>query len=360
MRRLFCRIVVALYQQQTEERTAASCQDCLLLGYDQFGRVSDYSEADMQGIITSIYDMRFAFGSLLSFVFAEHLGRKKMILAGGITMIISPIILTSFTTIAQLLVGRVVTGIAIDGLIQWRLPVAFRAFFAICLVLQIILLTETARFLIEHDYGAEAAAVLARLDNTDSTDEGVIGSCRIIEISIAHENKDGLFKYRELIQDGNMIKYYAPVVDQQNRRLSRTISLILGGCTSLKYLVGPLIPLCSVDRFGRRALLMFFSSGLCFCSSTASILLSIGTQSTARGSTAIITPIAIQNICWRTFVIFAVFIACWVPVVYAFVPETNALELEYVESYLSRVDGAVAYGKARVGGRYGDERTGKL
>jgi len=44
-----------------------------------------------------------------------------------------------------------------------------------------------------------------------------------------------------------------------------------------------------------------------------------------------ITPIAIANIAWRTFIIFAVFCALWVPIVYAFFPETNGLELEDVD-----------------------------
>lgn len=44
-----------------------------------------------------------------------------------------------------------------------------------------------------------------------------------------------------------------------------------------------------------------------------------------------ITPIAIGNIGWRTFIIFAVFNALWVPLVYAFFPETNGLELEDID-----------------------------
>ena len=44
-----------------------------------------------------------------------------------------------------------------------------------------------------------------------------------------------------------------------------------------------------------------------------------------------ITPIAIDNIDWRTFVIFAVFCALWVPIVYFFFPETNQLQLEDID-----------------------------
>ena len=40
-----------------------------------------------------------------------------------------------------------------------------------------------------------------------------------------------------------MINYYAPVVYASTMHLSRTMSLILGGCTALTYLVGSCIPL---------------------------------------------------------------------------------------------------------------------
>jgi hypothetical protein len=44
-----------------------------------------------------------------------------------------------------------------------------------------------------------------------------------------------------------------------------------------------------------------------------------------------ITPIAINNIGWKTYIIFAVLNAAWVPVIYLFFPETKGLELEAVD-----------------------------
>ena len=52
-----------------------------------------------------------------------------------------------------------------------------------------------------------------------------------------------------------MINYYAPVVYANAMHLSRNLSLILGGCTSLAYLAASFIPLWTVEKFGRRALL---------------------------------------------------------------------------------------------------------
>ena len=44
-----------------------------------------------------------------------------------------------------------------------------------------------------------------------------------------------------------------------------------------------------------------------------------------------ITPIAIQNIGWRTYIIFAVLNATWVPIIFFFFPETKGMQLEDVD-----------------------------
>ncbi|KAF4990462.1 hypothetical protein FGRMN_8455 [Fusarium graminum] len=44
-----------------------------------------------------------------------------------------------------------------------------------------------------------------------------------------------------------------------------------------------------------------------------------------------ITPISIDNIGWRTYIIFAVLNALWVPLIFLFFPETKGLELEDVD-----------------------------
>lgn len=318
--------------------------------------------ANLLFLVTSIYDIGCAVGCLFAFFYGHRFGRKKMIIAGGSIMIIGTIILGSSYSVAQFLVGRIVTGlgnginsstvptyqsemansknrgrllsaqgtVTIIGLciaywldyglsfvqtpIQWRLPISFQAFFAICLVLQMIPLPETPRWLCEQDRREDAAEVLTRLQ-LDATEPHAVltvdQSLLEIETAIAIESAGGPFRYRELLSGGkiqnlrrmilcglvniqqqftgaNMINYYAPVVYQNAMNLSRNTSLILGGCTSIVYLVGSFIPLWSMDRFGRRASLMTSASGLSFCFVMVSILLSIGSQSCAYGATAFV------------------------------------------------------------------------
>ena len=49
-----------------------------------------------------------------------------------------------------------------------------------------------------------------------------------------------------------------------------------------------------------------------------------------------ITPPAITNIGWRTYIIFAVLNAAFLPVVYMFFPETKGLELEAIDHLFAR------------------------
>ncbi|EGO02899.1 hypothetical protein SERLA73DRAFT_165828 [Serpula lacrymans var. lacrymans S7.3] len=444
--------------------TACCCQGFLLLGYDQgvmsgiigatnqFGK--DFGDPDptAQGLIVAIYDIGCVVGSLIVFVFGEAIGRKRMIMSGAVTMLIGTAIMTSATTRAQLYVGRVVSGIGngfnassipvyqsetcsghirgtlvclnstvtivglviaywldyglsfVNGPIQWRLPIGFQAVFALCLLLQGMVLPDSPRWLIAHDRREEGARVLAQLEDRDSIDHpDVVQKLKEIEFSLEQESAGGPFRYAELLQGGplgnfrriclciginvmqqftgaNMINYLAPIVYQNTMGLSRDLSLILGGCTAITYMLASFIPLWTVDRYGRRFLLMVSATGLSLCFIITSILLSTGSRPAAYGATAMIfvfqiflglgflpipwlypaeisttrirargsslsssfnwlctftvvqiTPIAIANIDWRVFVIFAIFNALWVPLVYIFFPETQGLELEDID-----------------------------
>ncbi|KAI0717065.1 general substrate transporter [Earliella scabrosa] len=292
----------------------------------------------------------------------------------------------------------------VDGLAQWRLPIGFQAVFAFFLLIQVAVLPDSPRWCMAHGREEEGARILAQLEDRESVDHpDVVAKRKEIEVSLALESAGGPFRYRELLQGGplgnfrriclcigvnvmqqftgaNMINYLAPVVYENTMGLSRNLSLILGGFTAVTYMFASFIPLWTVDRYGRRMLLMTSATGLSLCFIIASILLSIGTKGAAYGATAMVfifqiflgigylpipwlypaeitttrirargsaissffnwmcvfavvemTPPAIANISWRVFIIFAIFNALWVPLVYVFFPETEGLELEDVD-----------------------------
>ncbi|KAG8215445.1 MFS-type transporter [Butyriboletus roseoflavus] len=280
----------------------------------------------------------------------------------------------------------------------------FQAVFAFLLLLQVAVLPDSPRWLVAHGRNEEGARILAQLEGHDSMDHpDVVEKLKEIEVSLEQESAGGPFRYAELIQGGplgnlrrmclcagvnimqqftgaNMINYLAPVVYQNTMGLSRNLSLILGGCTAVTFMFASFIPLWTIDRYGRRVLLMISSAGLSVCFILTAVLLSTDSKSAAYGATAMvflfqiflgvgflpipwlypaeisttrirargssisslsnwistfivvqITPPAIANIGWRVFVIFAIFNALWIPIVYVFFPETKGLELEDVD-----------------------------
>jgi sugar porter (SP) family MFS transporter len=313
-----------------------------------------------------------------------------------------------------------------ESSLQWRFPLAFQAVFAIFLVLQVIGLPETPRWLVQHDRHEDAREVVAAITDRDVNDPEVVRTVLDIQVGLEEEQKGGPFRFKELFTWGeeqnlrrllviisvelgqqftgsNMINYYGPVMFQTTMNMGRNLSMILGGAIQCTYLVGSAIPVLLMDRFGRRTLLMVCSVGLCFCFVMVSILLSLGSTNAAYGATAFIfifqifygigwlpvpwfypseisttrtrtrmqaiasgwnwmavfavvkiTPLAfrmcftplslprisradgIENIGWRTFVIFAVLNAAFIPMVYFFYPETKGLELEDIPLLFSK------------------------
>ena len=95
----------------------------------------------------------------------------------------------------------------VNSSVQWRFPISFQAFFAVCLVLQMLPLPDTPRWLCEQDRSDEAASILARLQLQQPADEStleVIALIRQIETAIEFESAGGPFKYKELLTGGKV------------------------------------------------------------------------------------------------------------------------------------------------------------
>lgn len=102
---------------------------------------------------------------------------------------------------------------------QWRFPLSFQAVFAIFLILQIVGLPETPRWLVAHDRYEEAREVTAALVDKPLDDESVNASILEIKAGLDEEHKDGPFHFKELFQMGEV---------QNFRRLLIVISIQLG------------------------------------------------------------------------------------------------------------------------------------
>lgn len=129
--------------------TMASCQAFLLLGFDQgmfafpwqgcdtdrkgvmsgivgannrFGRDFKNPDTAMQGNITALYDIGCVVGSIACYFIGERYGRRAMLMTGGAIMVIGTAILASSYTVAQLIAGRIITGVG-NGMNSSTAPV---------------------------------------------------------------------------------------------------------------------------------------------------------------------------------------------------------------------------------------------
>lgn len=83
-----------------------------IIGADnRFGRDFNNPDPDMQGNITALYDIGCVVGSIACYFIGERFGRRTMLISGGTIMTIGAVILASSDTIAQLIAGRIITGI---------------------------------------------------------------------------------------------------------------------------------------------------------------------------------------------------------------------------------------------------------
>ncbi|KUL89213.1 hypothetical protein ZTR_03672 [Talaromyces verruculosus] len=183
----------------------------------------------------------------------------------------------------------------------------------------------------------------------------------------------------------NLVVYYITSVLVQNVGMDRKIAQVLGGCINMMFMFGSILPSLALDRMGRRITMMLGCTGLGICMLLISALLSqannvaIGracasasvtffflymlffgmsvncvpwvyvpeilplsarTKGTAIGissnwiwnfTVVMITPVIINRLQWKAYLIFMATNFLFVPIIYFFYPETSNLALEDID-----------------------------
>ncbi|KAH8730339.1 general substrate transporter [Phaeosphaeriaceae sp. PMI808] len=202
----------------------------IFYGYDQgvlgnviisenFLHTFGYPSANMQGVMTSIYNIGCFIGAMSTIITGDMLGRPRKIMLGSTIIAIRAIIQTCSWTVASMMVGRVVAGLGtgmntstagvwqaetskmnsrgklviiqmancITGFsisnwltlgfsfaprdVTWRFPLAFQLFFTFCIYAMCPFLPDSPRLLIRKGGHEEALEVLAALEGHGATPE---------------------------------------------------------------------------------------------------------------------------------------------------------------------------------------------
>ncbi|KIL84856.1 hypothetical protein FAVG1_11726 [Fusarium avenaceum] len=193
----------------------------------------------------------------------------------------------------------------------------------------------------------------------------------------------------------NLVVYYILTVLTVNVGLEHRLAQIIAGCIQLMFPIGSLLPTLALDKMGRRSTMMWGSAGLSFSMMMVAALLSQADdtpkgQSFAAGSVAffftymlvfgasmncvpwvyvpeilplhartkgtaigvssnwlwnftvvMITPILINRLQWKAYLIFMATNLAFVPIIFFLYPETSNLALEEVDYIFARGDNTV-------------------
>ncbi|KAI7160059.1 hexose carrier protein [Hortaea werneckii] len=185
----------------------------------------------------------------------------------------------------------------------------------------------------------------------------------------------------------NVVNYYLPVIFE-GLGLSRRLALALSGCNAINLLFSTVGAVFLVDRFGRKPLMFWGAFAQCICFVWVATGLSqdsdpwksvavtgvflfftsfgmtwiavpwmypaeVNTQrmriagagiATATNwicnyAFVLVTPVALESVSWRYYVVYAVLNVCFIPIVKFFYVETNGRSLEQIDALF---EGSVA------------------
>ncbi|CAK4033168.1 related to sugar transporter [Lecanosticta acicola] len=426
------------------------------------------SGTNLIALIVAIYEIGCFFGAVTTSFIGETLGRRCSTFIGVCIMIVGALLQATAYTRAHMIVARIVAGYGMgfinstvpvmmaefapkatrgvyvcaqvstlnlgimmvywidygftkipgENSAAWRVPVILQCVFLIAMLLMIMIIPDTPRWLISHNRQDEALEVLRSLNKKNMSDESICDMHANIVNTVAYEASIGAGSWSDLLRSDeiqsrrrfliacsvqafqqlggiNALIYYSNTLFSKSLGFDTNMSALMSGFLNTWFFVASFIPWVLIDRVGRRplflsmislmAVVMVVQTGLIWnvenktsiskaCGAGAAAMLfifqgafTIGFQATVwvypseilplklrqRGasiSTACnwifnfmivyITPPAIRNIGYRTYIIFAVLNATWVPIIYLFYPETKGLALEDVDRLFAKTDEA--------------------
>lgn len=296
------------------------------------------------------------------------------------------------------------------GSMDWRFPVAFQILIALIIVAFVLEFPESPRWLVKVGREEDAREVWSALENCGPNDDYINYEIHEVKKNLAAEEQMTswqtfklIFTYGERkhfhraclafwnqamqqLTGINLITYYAAKIYQDSLHMDDVVSRALAAANGTEYFMASFIPFWSIERFGRRKLMLFGAIGqactmgiLTGCAWAAdpnnkdnraagiaacvflfvfnsffaigwlgmtwlypAEITSLEVRAPVSGiSTAsnwlfnftvvMICPVGFNSIQSYTYTIFAAINACMVPVIYFLYPETAGRSLEEID-----------------------------
>lgn len=209
------------------------------------------TNSDLVALIVAIYDVGCFAGAVANSFFGEPLGRRRAIFLGVIIMIIGALLQATSYQVAQLIVARIVSGIGMGfinstvpvmmaefapkatrgvfvcaqlstlnfgimlvywidyafGTVSgapsaaWRVPVILQCIFLLPMLLIIMIIPETPRWLVAQGRQEEALEVLQRVNSGRMTEQDVVLIHADIVNTVAYESSINSGKWSDLLRN---------------------------------------------------------------------------------------------------------------------------------------------------------------
>ncbi|PVI05762.1 sugar transporter STL1 [Periconia macrospinosa] len=347
-------------------------------------------DSTYEGFVVAIYACGCFLGAIFVFLAGDKLGRRNSIFLGAFVMIIGVIIQIAAVppnggATAQFIIGRCITGIgngintstiptyqaecckaknrglvicieggnvAIGTLIAywidygclygpddftWRFPIAFQCVFAMVVLVMMLSLPESPRWLLTHHREEEAATVLAALGGLRRDDPEIRSQMNVITEAIRASGGGGKVPTKTLFTNGrtqhlrrmllggssqfmqqlsgcNAVIYYFPILCQDALDTSHNLALLLGGVNMVVYAIFATTSWFCVERVGRRKLFLIGTVGQCLSMILVFACLIPGGPGPAKGAAV------------GLFTYIAFFGATWLPLPWLYPAEINPLK----------------------------------
>lgn len=189
--------------------------------------------------------------------------------------------------------------------IAWRFPLAFQVFFCIIILAFVMSLPESPRWLILRGREDEAMHVLACLSAKEKESADIQDEFQAIKDTVLESAKGS---FRDLFTMGefrnfhrvvlayvnqmfqqisgiNLITYYIPNVLENEVGLSPFLSKLIAACNGTEYFLASWIAVFTIERFGRRKLMLFGAAGMSVCMVCLAATGSVGSFSSGIAQT---------------------------------------------------------------------------